>query len=221
MTTPDVKPIARLFPGRFERSYVASKLRTDPLYAALADEVRDSPLPLLDLGCGLGLVAFYLRALGMEMPVAGFDFDPRKIKMANLAATLFGGRDLSFTTHDLRNGVPDHFGNVCILDILQYFTPDEQAALLDSVCDRLAPGGKLIIRSGLRDASLRYRITHISDYFAKATFWMKSPPTHYPTAEDFHDRLSHHGKLRISPLWGKTPFNNHLIVLEKPEDSQL
>lgn len=216
MTAPDVKRIARLFSGRFEKSYVASKLRTDPLYAALADEIRDSQLPLLDLGCGLGLVAFYLRSLGLEMTIAGFDFDGRKIEMARHAATEFGGRNLSFTAHDLRTGVPDHRGNVCILDILQYFQPGEQAALLASACARLAPGGKLIIRSGLRDASLRYRVTHLADRFANATFWMKSAPKHYPSAEDFQDSLSPHGKLRIIPLWGKTPFNNHLIVLEKP-----
>jgi hypothetical protein len=44
---------------------------------------------------------------------------------------------------------------------------------------------------------------------------MKAAPTHYPTADDFTRILSPHGKVRVEPLWGKTPFNNHLIVLEK------
>jgi SAM-dependent methyltransferase len=216
MNPADRKRIAALYPGRFESNYVASKLRTDPLYEALEKEVRGSPLPLLDLGCGLGLVAFHLRAAGVEVTIAGFDYDHRKIDMANKAASAFGSDGLSFASHDLRDGVPEHLGNVCILDILQYFTADEQERLLEDACARLGPNAKLIIRSGLRDDSLRYRVTHFCDRFAKATFWMKSGPKHYPTAEDFQRLLSPHGKVRITPLWGGTPFNNHLIVLEKP-----
>ena len=208
--------IAALYPGRFESHYVASKLRTDPLYGAVLNEIRGSDLPLLDLGCGLGLVAFFLRVSGLQIPVAGVDFDSRKTEMAHRAASAFGSNGLSFATHDLRAGVPQHCGNVCLLDILQYFEPAEQTMILQSACARLAPGGKLVIRSGLRDTSLRYKVTHFCDRFANATSWMKSAPTHYPTADDFHAQLSPHGNLRISPLWGHTPFNNHLIVLEKP-----
>jgi hypothetical protein len=79
----------------------------------------------------------------------------------------------------------------------------------------VADGGKLVIRSGLRDRSLRFKITVAGDLLAKATFWMKAGPTHYPTEEDFRHILSPFGKVTISPLWGGTPFNNHLIVLER------
>ena len=72
-----------------------------------------------------------------------------------------------------------------------------------------------MIRSGLRDASRRFKVTVFCDYLAKLTFWMKAAPTHYPSAADFERILSPHGRVRICPLWGSTPFNNHLIVLEK------
>ena len=80
---------------------------------------------------------------------------------------------------------------------------------------RVAPGGKLVIRSGLRDDSRRFKVTVFCDYLAKITFWMKAAPTHYPSAEEFERILSPFGKVKISPLWGGTPFNNHLIVMEK------
>jgi SAM-dependent methyltransferase len=210
------KRIAALFPGRFDSHYVASKLRTDPLYAAVENEIRDSELPLLDLGCGLGLVAFYLRSAGVDVPISGFDYDPRKIALAKRAAARFGDRGLSFAFRDLRTDIPEHCGNVCMLDILQYFSPDEQNRLLGEACTRVAPGGKLVIRSGLRDDSLRFRITQLGDLLAKATFWMKGGPKHFPTAEDLKNHLSSHGNVRIAPMWGNTPFNNHLIVLKKP-----
>jgi SAM-dependent methyltransferase len=213
MSTARHGKIAALFPGRWDQNYVAAKLRTDPLYSALADHLRHSRLPLLDLGCGLGLSAFFLRSEGIEVPIVGLDYDSRKIESARRAAASSNTADLSFSHHDARRGLPEHQGNVSILDILQFFTPDEQESLLKLAASRVAPGGKLIIRSGLRDASWRFTVTVIGDWLAKATFWMKAAPTHYPTAEDFQKILTPFGKVEISPLWGRTPFNNHLIVL--------
>ncbi len=215
MNDAAIRKIAGLFPGRWDRNYVAAKLRTDPLYTALTEALRGSDLPLLDLGCGLGLSAHFLRSEGIEIPVHGLDYDPRKIDSARLAATAAGSRWISFSHHDARTGLPEHQGNVSILDILQFFTPDEQQTLLELAASRVAPGGKLIIRSGLRDKSWRFKVTVLGDWLAKATFWMKAAPTHYPTAEDFRRILSRFGHTEVSPLWGGTPFNNHLIVMTR------
>ncbi len=214
MTADLAKKLARPFPGTWDRTYVASKVKTDPLYGAVYDELQGSELPLLDLGCGLGLLAFYLRERGLACPIRGLDYDPRKIASAGKVAAALSHRDLSFATHDAREGLPEHTGNVSILDILQFFTPEEQERLLGLAAARVAPGGKLVIRSGLRDGSRRFKVTVFCDYLAKITAWMKAAPTHYPTAEDFQRILSPHGAVRVSPLWGGTPFNNHLIVLE-------
>lgn len=210
------KRIAALFPGRWDSNYVATKLRTDPLYTALEQNLRGSALPLLDLGCGLGLLAFFLRAHDISVPIHGLDYDHRKIASASLAAEKSNTTGVSFSHHDARTGLPEHLGNVSILDILQFFTPAEQETLLKIAASRVAPGGMLIIRSGLRDDSLRFKITVAGDLLAKATFWMKAAPTHYPTAADFQQILSPFGEVGISPLWGGTPFNNHLIVLRRP-----
>ncbi len=213
MKNPRDSRIAALFDRRWDRHYTASKLRTDPLYQALADTLAGSPLPLLDLGCGLGLSAFYLRGRGIDVPIRGLDYDARKIDGARHAALRGGFKDLEFSRHDARDGLPAHSGNVSILDILQFFTPGQQETLLRQAAERLAPGGLLVIRSGLRDASLRFRITIAGDWLARATLWMKAAPTHYPSAEDFRRILGPCGELEIRPLWGATPFNNHLIVL--------
>ena len=213
MTDASIREIAAMFPGRWDRNYVAAKLRTDPLYTTLTENLRGQQLPLLDIGCGLGLLAFFLRAEGIGVPLHGLDYDPRKIEAARRGAILSQARELSFSHHDVRSGLPAHQGNVSILDILQFFTPDEQATLLKLAASRVAPGGMLIIRSGLRDATWRFKITVLGDWLAKATFWMKAAPTHYPSADDFQTILSPFGSVEISPLWGGTPFNNHLIIL--------
>ncbi|MGB6220160.1 class I SAM-dependent methyltransferase [Haloferula sp.] len=173
-------------------------------------------LPLLDLGCGLGVLAFYLRERGITFPIHGLDYDQRKTDEANEVARKINDPHSSFAAHDARTGIPSHHGNVTILDILQFFTPEEFDELLSTAAQHVAPGGKLVIRSGIRDDSARFKITVAGDLLAKATFWMKAAPIHYPTPDDFERILSPHGKLTIGPLWGPTPFNNHLIVMEKP-----
>jgi 2-polyprenyl-3-methyl-5-hydroxy-6-metoxy-1,4-benzoquinol methylase len=209
------RKLAAPFPTIWDRSYVSSKVKTDPLYGAVYEELHGSELPLLDLGCGLGLLAFYLRERGLHFPIRGLDYDPRKIDSAKRAANSLSHHEVAFSTHDAREGLPEHLGNVTILDILQFFTPREQETLLDLAASRVVPGGKLVIRSALRDESWRFKVTVAGDILAKASFWMKAAPTHYPTSEDFERILSRYGKVKIVPLWGGTPFNNHLIVLER------
>ncbi len=75
-------------------------------------------------------------------------------------------------------------------------------------------GGKLIIRSTVRDDSKRFRWTVWGDRLAKITFWMKAAPVYYPSKETFEEALSRYGKLEIRPLYEGTPFNNYLIVLQ-------
>ncbi len=55
----DYAKLAGLFGSPWHRNYVKSKLRTDPLYNGVFGELDGAELPLLDLGCDLGLL--YLR----------------------------------------------------------------------------------------------------------------------------------------------------------------
>lgn len=210
-----MNPVYRHIRQTWDHHYISAKLRSDPLYAAVLEEIRDSPLPLLDLGCGLGVLAFYLHEHGVDVPIHSLDYDQRKIAEAERIAAERGADRLSFDFHDAREGLPDHSGNVTILDILQFFTADEIHRLLTLAAERLAAGGKLVIRSCLKDESWRFKASVAGDFLAKATFWMKAAPTHYPTADDFRRSLEPHGEVTITPLWGGTPFNNHLIVLER------
>ena len=209
------RAIAAVFTRHWDRHYAAAKLRTDPLYHAVLAELHGSPRPLLDLGCGIGLLAFFLRAHGHNADIRGLDYDERKIQSANTAATPPSWPPCRFVRHDARNGLPSHHGDVTILDILQFFDKTERATLLTAAARALAPDGVLVIRSGLRDRSLRHRITVAGDLLAKASFWMRAAPTDYPDADEFRHVLAPFGTPEIRPLWGRTPFNNHLIVLRR------
>lgn len=222
MTQPlspaSLQRIASLYPRIWDYNhyYVPSKLRTDPVYSAVVSEIGGSALPVLDIGCGIGLLAFYLRESGVTADITGCDYDAWKITNAKQMAERGGYAGLTFLAADARTGLPDFSGNVVILDILQFFKRPEQEALLRLAATRVAEGGKLVIRSGLQDDSTRFRITVAGDWLAKLTFWMKSGPVCYPDCELFESVLGSAGlKVQISPLWGGTPFNNHLIVAER------
>ena len=209
----EVKRIAALCRTKWHREYTRIKLRTDPVYGAALREVSHAELPVLDIGCGIGLLAMYLRGAGYAAAITGFDYDEEKICAAREIAQRSGFHDLHYTAGDARHAMPEFSGHVVILDILQFFQRDEQDALLVLAAARVAPGGKLIIRSGLREKNWRHRITIIGDWLAKLTFWMKAAPVCYPDRPQFESILSSAGlTVHVEPMWGGTPFNNYLIV---------
>lgn len=213
-----LKRVVALYPRFWDYHYyyVPMKLRSDPVYSAVVNELGASALPVLDIGCGIGLLALYLRESNVSAEITGFDYDAPKIANAQSMARQGGYAGLNFMAGDARTGLPEFSGNVVILDILQFFTHAEQETLLRAAAARVAAGGKLIIRSTLRDESLRLRITVAGDWLAKLTFWMKAAPVCYPDRDLFESVLRSAGlRVKISPLWGGTPFNNHLIVAER------
>lgn len=201
------------FGNRYAYFYARAKLASDPLYPGVADALRDTTAPLLDLGCGLGLLAHTLRAAGIDMPYRGVDVDARKIARAIEVAARAGLRDAAFETLDLTRDMPEHRGSVAILDVLQYLDPEAQARLLDAAVAMLAPGAKLVIRTGLDDGGRRLRITRLTDRAARMIGWMYSPPRAYPRADDLRARLESAGlTVQFMPLYGDTPFNNWRVV---------
>lgn len=214
-----LKRIAARSHTLWDHFYVPAKLNSDPVYEAVAKELAPTPLPVLDIGCGMGLLTHYLREGGNMAPMTSFDYDARKIASAKAMARVAGYQDVAFAVGDARHDLPAHLGHVVILDILQFMTIEDQATLLRLAASRVAPGGKCIIRSCLRDDSRRYKITVFGDWFARATSWMKHSPVAYPSATDLEGVLSSAGlTVTIQPLWGGTPFNNHLIVAHRPAE---
>jgi SAM-dependent methyltransferase len=198
---------------RYHYYYVRGKLASDPLYPGVIAALRGCDAPLLDLGCGIGLLAHALRADGQAMRYAGVDFDAEKIAIANTAAARAQLADVAFSTCDLMREQPSHRGSVAILDVLQYLPGEVQERVLGDAMSMLEPGSRLVIRSGLHDDSARSRATGFVDRLANGIGWMRSAPLQYPTREWFERKLSDAGlSAEFRPLHGRTPFNNWLVV---------
>ncbi len=227
LTKGQCRRLARPFGHRWDREYSYWKLRTDPLYPSVARallEVDDGQTGVLDIGCGLGLFACYLREAGFRGPILGIDYDERKIRAAQerLAVSKDASADLRFVHGDVRETLPTFHGHVTILDVLQYLESNQQQDLLRLVTASLAPGGCLVIRSGLAQNGWRFRVTRLADWFAHGCLWMKGRPVSYPEKGALEATLGEAGLVGgFRPLWGRTPFNNYLGVFHRrPETGE-
>jgi SAM-dependent methyltransferase len=199
--------------NRWDYYYTRAKLGSDPLYPGVLQALRGSDAPVLDLGCGLGLLAHALRQDGQTMEYRGVDNDAAKIARAQKVADKNGLADAGFEVVDLSKGTPEHQGSVAILDVLQYLAADDQRRLIANAMDMLVPGGRLVIRTALGDDSHRGRTSRITDRLANLIGWMQFRPKCYPDADALRAQLDAAGlQTAFSPLYGNTPFNNWLIV---------
>jgi 2-polyprenyl-3-methyl-5-hydroxy-6-metoxy-1,4-benzoquinol methylase len=197
--------------------YALTKLRTDPLYPGVIEVLRGTSAPLLDLGCGIGLLAHALRDAGIDLPYRGVDNDAPKIASAQRGAANAGLDDVAFDCVDVSAGIPAHRGSVAILDVLQFLTTEQQDVAIDTVIAMLTPGARLVIRTGLDDGSARARTTRRIDHLSRVVGWMKSTPRHYPDPDALHARFDAAGLAsEFTPLHAGTPFNNWRIVATKP-----
>ncbi len=216
MTRTEVaKRISNLYGIRSLRRYVYWKVRTDPAYDAVREKLRGHEhQPLLDLGCGVGALAFFLREHGVDVPIAGVDFDERKIEAARVAAKQY--QDIEFIAADARDPLPqDH--NVVLLDMLQYVDSGARQQILENVARTIPPGGIAILRQGIRDDSWRHKVTTVVDAFARLARWMQAERLNFPTMEEVSRPFASAFDAEITPLWGRTPFNNYLFVFMRRE----
>jgi 2-polyprenyl-3-methyl-5-hydroxy-6-metoxy-1,4-benzoquinol methylase len=207
--------VASLFPQRWLQHYVSSKLRSDPVFVAAYEVLGDSREPLLDVGCGVGLLPFYLRERGFAAPILGIDSDTRKIREAtNVAREHY--EQVAFTDADVRGGLPEFAGNVAVLDVVHYLEPVHQTALLSVLSSRVSATGVLLLRDAPRDGTARFWATYAGERFAQAISWNLGVPLHFPTRESItgtfpNDRFT----AQEQPAWGRTPFNNRLFIIRR------
>lgn len=203
----------RWYGNRWHHYYARIKLATDPLYPGVVAALRGCDAPLLDVGCGAGLLLHALRCEGLAIAYRGVDNDNRKIAVAQRAAANAHLHDAIFEPLDLAVGLPPHCGSVAILDVLQYLSERAQHRTLENAVAMLTPGARLIIRTGLDDGGARARLSRRVDQSAYRLGWMNAAPNRYPQAPALAAQLQQAGlQARFTPLYGRTPFNNWLIV---------
>jgi 2-polyprenyl-3-methyl-5-hydroxy-6-metoxy-1,4-benzoquinol methylase len=205
-------------PSRHRYWYSLSKLAMDPLYASVPAAFADNRAPILDLGCGIGLLLHCLRASGSQSSYVGVDTDAEKIEAARVASQRGGHSNAAFDVCDLSQRFPQHEGSVALLDVLQYLPSAAQEPLISQAAQCVSRDGRLVIRTGLADDSWRSTLTRATDRFGHWIGWMKTSFKAQPSAADLTAVLRRHGlQADFKPLWGRTPFNNWLVIAQRAQ----
>jgi len=215
---PDPREVANRIAGRFDsrfiQGYVRGKLRSDPVYPAVLERLRGVSGPILDIGCGVGLLGLYLREHGLDQEVRGIDFDERKVEAGRRVSA--GLRGLTLAQGDARARI-EFRGSVAMLDLLHYFTDEEQSRILGNAADYARPGDVIVIRDCIRDGTWRYRLTWLEETLATSIGWLRGERLNFPTREAIAHEFTRRGfSEEVVPLWGRTPFNNYLLTFRCP-----
>lgn len=205
--------IAARFRRRAHRVYTRFKLALDPVFEAVGDLNDASDRPLLDIGCGLGLLGLYLRERGFRGQYLGLDTDASKVcEAAHVARDI---PEFTVKVGDAAVGLPEFSGDIALIDVLHYLGAADQRRLLHDAAARVSPTGRLIVRSVLRARHWRFRATVWEEHLARTVGWTPGA-AYYPALEDIEAPLRAAGmRVESHPLWGRTPFNSYLIVASR------
>jgi len=206
-------------PGRHLFHYARGKILWDPAYEFLADQLIESNLPVLDLGCGAGVFASWLRELGASFDYLGIDLSASKIEIATRCVAPKWPRTV-FIADDAAGFAEGSVfdGNIVGLDLLHYFSNRDQAALLKTLAQGLATGSRLFLRNGVRDAvGWRHIVTSAEEAFVRGTSWIRGGEWNFPSRAFVEDALREAGLHVVAvPMWGNTPFSSYLFIAGKP-----
>ena len=213
-----INRIAAVFSSRWHQGYVRGKLKYDPVFGDVIDWVRKCPVsePLLDVGCGLGLLSHWLRARDIDTPILAIDPDSRKIEAARAAAIRAGLCNVEIKQAGALDDFGLRFGGIFLLDVLHYLPPPDRDKFLSEAASSLPAGGVVYIRNGLRDGSWRHTATRVEEWFVRFNGWIRTRGFALPTQSEIsrHFPEDLFGRA-ITPLWGRTPFNSFRLAFVK------
>lgn len=201
--------------------YVRIKLVLDPIARMIAGVAGDAARALghvLDIGAGRGQTALLLVASGRAGSAYGVDWDGDKIDAARRAAeALASPLPARFARGDARTAPLEDADTVLLVDILHYFTLEEQDAILARAADVVRPGGRIIVREADTERGWRSTATWIEEKVFTALRFNRGERVAFRPAREIRAMLEARGfAVDILPAWGKTPFSNVMIVGTRP-----
>jgi 2-polyprenyl-3-methyl-5-hydroxy-6-metoxy-1,4-benzoquinol methylase len=130
--------------GAWDRFHVKQRLRFFP-HSVLLPHLPEQG-NLLDIGCGFGLLGWYLARERPGVAYYGADIDTHKIELARASFARRRGatNDVHLHAGDVIRWAerPSEFTVVCILDVLLLLPMELQREMFAFACRSLAPGAE-------------------------------------------------------------------------------
>jgi SAM-dependent methyltransferase len=212
--------------GRFAYYFARGKLRGDPVYRAILElGLLIGRARVLDLGCGQGLLAAWLRAAEhcyesgswpqawppapTALSTRGIELMSRDVARARSAL----GAAAEVSQADICDTAFGTVDAVVILDVLHYMKPQAQLEILRRVRAALPPRGLLLLRVGDTGGGLRFRCGQWSDQLLLLLRRQSIQVQHCRSVAQWCRLLRECGfDSEAKPMSRGTPFANVLLI---------
>jgi hypothetical protein len=204
-------------------------LRGDPVFRALLERgLLLGRGQILDLGCGQGLLAAWLKAALLcyengswpqgwppaprPRSTRGIELMLRDVERARIAL----GPECEISQGDIRCaefGTPDA---VVLLDVLHYIPREEQLQVIERTRAALPSRGLLLLRIGDAEGGLRFRYSQWVDKLVMSLRGHATVATHCRSAGQWSELLRVCGfEVQATPMSEGTRFANVLLIAHK------
>lgn len=199
------------------RQYVRFRLGWDPIFPLARREIVLRQQPVVDIGCGLGLLGISMRAAGLPYRYRGIDLVPWKVNKARDVVRHYGFEDIGFDVADaLATQIPPG-ATVFMVDVIQQLDSTSQTAMLGRLADAAEAGSLVILRTALSGHGLRSFASLLKELRISIKTGTRKGVVNFPTREQLEQFFAARRlKLTIGPFWGRTPFATHLVRIESP-----
>jgi SAM-dependent methyltransferase len=195
--------------SRSVQGYVRGKLSWDPVYRQLA-MLAPFPEPVLDLGCGNGLLLVLLATLQPGLQAIGVDWDDSRLGQARSATESL--QSVRIECGDVRDLPIPASGTIFLVDVLHYLEPGAQDEVLRRSAGALSAQGRLYVRDVDRTTELRSVINRWQERVGRAIGLHKARGLHFRASSELTSVLSQLGmEVSTAPSWGRLPLSNRLI----------
>lgn len=198
---------------RWLAGYAKSKVRLDHLYRAALPWIPPGA-KVLDLGSGVGLLGMLLDARGLGNETHGIEWDAPKARFAQRLAE--GNPSIRVVCGDLSKESWPECSVISVLDVLHYFPPEQQRALLLRIGAHLPEGGRLLLRVMDARAGGMAMISRLFERVAVGVGWNRAMRVHWRPLAVVQRDLQEAG-VSILPSMGTAHcvWGNCLLVAEK------
>jgi len=222
--------------GKFAWHFARGKLGRDPVFRGLIERglIGAHRARVVDIGCGQGLFASLLSALGTMQSrpgawPAGWSAAPAAVRYTGIelmpkdvarAQSSIGHLQPApeFVCADMCRAALPPSDLVVILDVLHYVDLDAQEGVLRRVRAALQPGGRLLLRVGDAASRRGFAISQWVDRTVTRIRGHRVSPTWGRPLDDWTRLLERLGfEVHSIPMSAGTPFANVLLVADIQE----
>ena len=198
--------------SRRARFYRALRLRLGGL-REVAALFPDEGL-VVDLGCGMGLLAHLLVAGHPGRRVLAVDHDAERVEMLRASAA---GLPIETRLEDMATALLPACRGIALVDVLHYLDADAQEALIARAVAALEPGGTLVLRDPDPEAGWRYHAARLHELLAVGIGWTQARIASFRGGREWAALLRAHGlEARRLPLKRASPYADRIVVGAKP-----